>query len=95
MIPQVNAAGTTAAAGWLIFVGVIALFYELAIIVQRFVNIGIINNYITVFIIVVSSQPPSFALRYNIKNVCHSNILAYLIMKLQAAVNLIRELEYT
>lgn len=39
---------------WVITVGCMSLVYELVIILQRFINIGIINSYSAVFIVVVS-----------------------------------------
>ena len=53
-LPQVNESATQAAAGWLLFLSVIALFYELALILLRFINIIILNNNILILIIVVS-----------------------------------------
>jgi hypothetical protein len=47
---------TRSAAGWLIFLGIIALFYELVVIILRFLNIGIVNSNIKIVIIVVSSN---------------------------------------
>ena len=46
---------TSASAGWLIFVGVIGIIYESIFILQRFLNIVIINNYFLYVIVVVSS----------------------------------------
>ena len=54
-----NEDASHAAAGWLVFVGVVALFYELAFIVLRFVNVAIVNSYILVVIIIVSLSVPS------------------------------------
>ncbi len=44
---------TDSAAGWLIFVGVVGLIYEVVVILQRFLNLNIINNHVLIFIIVV------------------------------------------
>ncbi len=46
-------AETDSAAGWLIFVGVVGLIYEVVVILQRFLNLNIINNHALIFIIVV------------------------------------------
>lgn len=48
-----------AALGWLIFVAIVALFFDLAMLLQRFINIAIINSAITIFIIVVSMEERS------------------------------------
>lgn len=53
---------TRAACGWLIFVGVIALLYEALVIVLRFLNIGIVNYNIKLFLIVVSSYSTQYHL---------------------------------
>ena len=45
---------TNAAAGWMIFVVVIAMLYEAVFIMQRFLNLGIINSHIKIAILVVS-----------------------------------------
>ena len=44
-----------AAAGWIIFVAFFAIILEVAVIVLRFLNVGIINSNITLFLIAVSS----------------------------------------
>ena len=47
-------ASTDAAGGWLIFVSFWVMLYQVIVIVQRFLNFGIINNAITIFLIIVS-----------------------------------------
>jgi uncharacterized membrane protein len=44
---------TRSAAGWLIFVGVIALLYELVVIILRFLNVGPIHNNMKLVAVVV------------------------------------------
>ena len=53
-LPLVSEGATQASAGWLLFLSVIALFYELALILLRFININVLNNNILILIIVVS-----------------------------------------
>jgi hypothetical protein len=45
---------TDAAGGWLIFVSFWVMLYQAIVIVQRFLNFGIINNAITIFLVIVS-----------------------------------------
>ena len=45
---------TSSAAGWLIFVAIVIIIYEAVFITQRFLNISVINNNITIVIIIVS-----------------------------------------
>jgi hypothetical protein len=45
---------TDAAGGWLIFVSFWVMLYQAIVILQRFLNFGIINNAITIFLIIVS-----------------------------------------
>ena len=59
---------TDSAGGWLIFVGVIILIYEAVFITQRFVNIKIINQHITIVIIVVSMHVYSLIIRLIFSN---------------------------
>ena len=47
-------ASTDAAGGWLIFVSFWVMLYQAIVILQRFLNIGIVNNAITIFLIIVS-----------------------------------------
>ena len=47
-------ATTDAAAGWLIFVSFWVMLYQVIVIVQRFLNFGIVNNAITIFLVIVS-----------------------------------------
>lgn len=47
-------APTDAAAGWLIFMAVVIMLFEIFFIAQRFINIKAINDHITIVIIVVS-----------------------------------------
>ena len=46
---------TDAAGGWLIFVSFWVMLYQVIVIVQRFLNFGIVNNAITIFLIIVSN----------------------------------------
>ena len=45
---------THKAAGWLLFLSVITFFYELALILLRFININVLNNNILILIVMVS-----------------------------------------
>ena len=47
---------TDAAGGWLIFISFWVMLYQVIVILQRFLNFGIINNNITLFLILVSIQ---------------------------------------
>lgn len=51
---QMTLALTDAAGGWLIFMAFVIIVYEIFFIVQRFINIKIINDHIMIVIIVVS-----------------------------------------
>ena len=51
---DIPAGGTSAAAGWLIFLAIVLMPYEIIVILQRFINIKIINSNILIVIIVVS-----------------------------------------
>lgn len=46
--------GTRSAAGWLIFVAVVCIVYELIAVLQRFININVVSSNITLFILIVS-----------------------------------------
>ena len=46
---------TNAAGGWLIFVSFWVILYQAIVIIQRFLNFGIINDKITAFLIIVST----------------------------------------
>lgn len=45
---------TASAGGWLMFIGFVMVIYEIIFIVQRFLNIGIINENITIVLLIVS-----------------------------------------
>ena len=47
---------TDAAGGWLIFVSFWVMLYQVIVILQRFLNFGIINNNITLFLILVTTE---------------------------------------
>ncbi len=47
---------TDSAGGWLIFMGIIIIIYEAVVIAQRFLNVVIINQNITIVIIIVSGD---------------------------------------
>ena len=47
-------ASTDAAGGWLIFVSFWVMLYQAIVILQRFLNFGIVNSAITIFLIIVS-----------------------------------------
>ena len=53
-IPMINERATQRAAGWLLFLGVITLFYEPILILLRFINVIVLNNNILILIIMVS-----------------------------------------
>lgn len=42
------------AAGWLVFCAIVVLFYELSLLLLRFINVEVVNRNITILIIVVS-----------------------------------------
>ena len=46
---------TDSAAGWLIFVAIVLIIYEIVVIIQRFLNVKIINQHILIVIIIVSA----------------------------------------
>ena len=45
---------TDSAGGWLVFVGIVIIIYEAVVIAQRFLNVSIINEQISIVIIIVS-----------------------------------------
>ena len=47
---------TDAAGGWLIFISFWVMLYQVIVILQRFLNFGIINNNIALFLILVSTE---------------------------------------
>ncbi len=49
-----------AAAGWIIFVGLVAMIFEGLVIALRFINFRLVNSNITVFLIVVCSPYPGY-----------------------------------
>ena len=44
---------TDAAAGWLIFVSVVGIIYVIIFILQRFINVKLLNDHILIVLIVV------------------------------------------
>ena len=50
---DVSADKTSKAAGLLIFLGIVTMLYEIIIILQRFINVKIINRHILAVIILV------------------------------------------
>ena len=48
------------AAGYMIFVGIFAILFELTLIVVRFINLGAVNHFFCIFVILVSGRDCGF-----------------------------------